>query len=146
MAKRKILVVEDEPAITKVVRKRLELGGYDVVTAADGAEGIAKTLRERPDLIISDIMMPTMDGYTFIKQLRAEPSVAHTPVIVLTAKPKMQDLFFFQGVQTVDYIVKPFDADDVLQKIAQLLARVESHLRRPGSPGRPATPPSPPPA
>ena len=67
MAKKKILVVDDEPSVLKVLRRRLESKGYDVITAEDGLEGLEKASEQRPDLIISDIMMPTMDGYTFIK-------------------------------------------------------------------------------
>ena len=128
MEKKKILLVEDEPSIVKVVKRRLELQGYEVFTAPDGAEGLEAARRERPDLIISDIMMPKMDGYTMIKALRADPATARLPIIILTAKPKMQDLFFFEGVRDMDYIVKPFQTDEMLQKVEQLLARVHTYL------------------
>jgi DNA-binding response OmpR family regulator len=128
MTKRKILVVDDEEDIIMTLTRRLEANNYEVITARDGAEGLEKTLNEKPDLIISDIMMPQMDGYTFIKKLRAERFAAHIPVIILTAKEKMQDLFLFQGVKDCDYLVKPFEAANLLQKIEQLLERVRTYV------------------
>ena len=131
MPEKKILLVDDEPSIVKIVRKRLEQHHYEVTTAADGLEGLERALADRPDLIITDIMMPTMDGYTFLKKLRAKPQLASIPVIILTAKEKMEDLFLFEGIQTCDYIVKPFESEVLLEKIVQLLQRVENHLNKP---------------
>ena len=128
MAKKKILVVDDEPSVLKVLKRRLESKNYDVLTAEDGLDGLEKALEGKPDLIISDIMMPTMDGYTFIKKLKAKPGLARIPVIILTAKEKMQDLFLFEGIKGCDYIVKPFETEELLNKISQLLQRVEEHL------------------
>ena len=133
MAQKKILVVDDEPSVLKVLKRRLESKNYDVITAEDGLEGLEKALESKPDLIISDIMMPTMDGYTFIKKLKAKPGFSRIPVIILTAKEKMQDLFLFEGIKECDYIVKPFETEELLNKIVQLLQRVDEHLG-PGSP------------
>ena len=131
MAGKKILLVDDEPSVIKVVKRRLETQGYTVVVAADGVEGLEKAMAETPDLIISDVMMPDLDGYSMIKALRAKPQFAKTPVIVLTAKDKLQDLFHFEGVADMDYIVKPFETEVLLEKIAQLMKRVQSHLTPP---------------
>ena len=128
MAQKKILVVDDEPSVLKVLKRRLESKHYDVITAEDGLEGLEKALEGKPDLIISDIMMPTMDGYTFIKKLKAKPGFSRIPVIILTAKEKMQDLFLFEGIKECDYIVKPFETEELLNKIVQLLHRVDEHL------------------
>ena len=128
MAKKKILVVDDEPSVLKVLKRRLESKNYDVITAEDGLEGLEKALEQRPDLVISDIMMPTMDGYTFIKKLKAKPGLSRVPILILTAKEKMQDLFLFEGIKACDYIVKPFETEDLLNKITQLLQRVDEHL------------------
>jgi two-component system alkaline phosphatase synthesis response regulator PhoP len=135
MAK-KILVVEDEPSIIKILTRRLQTSEYEVITAFDGAEGLEKALKERPDLIISDIMMPRMDGYTFVKQLREDSYGAKIPVLILTAKEKLHDLFFFQGVRHCDYIVKPFETEELLKKISELLERVKAYLE-PGSSPQP---------
>jgi DNA-binding response OmpR family regulator len=138
MAKKKILLVDDEPSVLKIVTRRLELNHYEVITATDGLEGLDRAMTDKPDLIISDIMMPNMDGYTFIRKVRSQPALARTPVIILTAKDRMQDLFLFQGVKDCDYIVKPFESDHLLQKISELLARVDGYL----GPGA-STPPPP---
>ena len=130
MAKKKILLVDDEPSILKTLQKRLE-PHYDVVTATDGLEGIERALQARPDLIITDVMMPTMDGFTFLRKLRDKPQLSGIPVIVLTARDQMQDLFILEGIKSADYIVKPFDSALLLNKIAQLLERVQKHLDLP---------------
>ena len=134
MAKKKILVVDDEPTVLKVLRRRLESKDYEVITAQDGLEGLEKALEQRPDLVISDIMMPTMDGYTFIKKLKAKPEFSRIPIIILTAKEKMQDLFLFEGIKECDYVVKPFESEELLQKIAHLLSRVDEYLGSGGAP------------
>ena len=128
MSRKKILLVDDEPSVLKTVTRRLQMNQYDVITASDGLEGLDRAMVDKPDLIISDVMMPNMDGYTFVNKLRSKPNLAHIPVIILTAKDKMQDLFLFQGIKHYDYIVKPFESDELLQKITQLLARVETYL------------------
>ena len=141
MARKKILLVDDEVALLKTIRRRLELNNYEVVEALDGVEGLAKALSEKPDLIISDIMMPKMDGYTFIRKLRQDPSVAGTPVIILTAKPRMKDLFVFEGVKECDYIVKPFRSEELLKKIEQLLLqRIQTHFGPGDATDRPNVP------
>ena len=135
MSKKRILVVEDEASVIKILTRRLETSGYEVLAAFDGAEGLEKALSEKPDLIVSDIMMPKMDGYTFIKKLRANPAGVHIPVIILTAKDKMQDLFLFQGVKDCDYLVKPFESEELLDRIAKLLQRVQTYLPPESQPG-----------
>lgn len=102
-----------------------------MVTATDGLDGLERALAIRPDLIITDIMMPGMDGFTFLRKLREKSQLSGIPVIVLTAKDKMEDLFLLEGIKTCDYIVKPFESDLLLSKIAQLLERVQKHLDLP---------------
>lgn len=118
MAK-KILVIDDEPHIIKVVTSRLEANGYEVITANDGDAGLEKLKSEGADLIIMDVMMPKMDGYTFVKKIRADDSIPEVPVIVLTAKEKMKELFEIEGIK--DYIVKPFEAKELLEKVNKYL-------------------------
>ena len=128
MANKKILLVDDEPSVLKMLSRRLQANHYDVVTASDGVQALDILPTVKPDLIISDIMMPNMDGYTFITKLRNQPAMANIPVIILTAKDKMQDLFLFQGVRACDYVVKPFETEELLQKITLLLDRVQTYL------------------
>ena len=127
-SKTRILLVDDEASVLKVVKRRLETVGYDVSTAMDGQEGLQKAVTEKPDLIITDIMMPVMDGYTMVTKLRAEPTCARIPVIVLSAKDQMKDLFLFKGIKDCDYIVKPFISEELLTHIEKLLARVQTYL------------------
>jgi DNA-binding response OmpR family regulator len=131
MAKKRILVVEDEASILKILSRRLEASNYEVSAALDGQEGLQKALADPPDLIISDVMMPNMDGYTFIKKLRTDPRGAKIPVIILTAKEHLQDLFYFEGVPDCDYVVKPFQSEELLARIAKVLDRVQTHLQGP---------------
>ena len=114
MAK-KILVIDDEPTIVKVVESRLKANGYEVVCAYDGQEGLQKVASQSPDLIIVDIGMPKVDGYTFVKEVRAKESTSKTPIIVLTARDKMRDLFEMEGVK--DYLAKPFKAEELLERV-----------------------------
>ncbi len=118
MAK-KILVIDDEAGVLKLIATRLEANKFVVVTAVDGAEGLEVAKREKPDLIILDIQMPKMDGYSFVRELKKISDLQSIPIIVFTAKDKMQDLFKVEGIK--DYIVKPFDAE-------VLLAAIKKHL------------------
>ncbi len=114
---KKILIIDDEPHIVKMVESRLKMNDYEVVSAFNGREGLNKVHDETPDLIILDVMMPKMDGYTFVRELKKEKN--ETPVIVLTAKTGMADLFEMEGV--VAYIQKPFETEDLLKIISRAL-------------------------
>jgi len=119
MMQEKILVVEDTVLIAELVKKKLELSGYEVITARDGSEGLAKISKERPNLVLLDIKMEGMDGYTMLKKMKKDVSIKDTPVIVLTAYGEMKDLFAMEGVK--DYILKPFDEKDFLSRISKAL-------------------------
>ena len=114
----KILVVEDDAAISRVLQLELQHEGYDVDTARDGLEGLEKALKE-PDLVILDLMLPRMDGLEVCKRLRAKSRV---PVIMLTAKDRVPDKVAGLDLGADDYLTKPFSTDE-------LLARVRARLR-----------------
>lgn len=116
---KKILVVDDEPVIVKVVKSRLEANDYEVITAYNGEEALEKTEREMPDLIILDILMPNMNGYEFAKRVETNKSTKHIPIIVLTAKDKIPNLFEIEGIK--DHILKPFKAEDLLRRVEKYL-------------------------
>ena len=118
MAK-KIFVIDDEPDIRDLVRSRLESNHFDVVLASDGQEGIENVRVERPDLIIVDVMMPRMDGFTFILELKRMKDCRDIPVIILTVKEKLDELFKVEGVH--DYVTKPFDSDKLMEKVRKYL-------------------------
>ena len=120
--KKRILVVDDEPELVKALKIRLENEGFEVITAQDGEEGIKKAQEQNPDLIVLDIMMPKMDGFTTLKALKKaymDRNITLPAVIILTAKDRMQGLFSMEGVK--DYIIKPFHFGELLERIKKLL-------------------------
>jgi len=119
MARGKIMIIDDEPALVEMVKARLEAADYSVVSASNGEEGLVRIRDEKPDLVLLDILMPKKDGYSFVREQKRDDSIKHIPVIVLTAKPEMRELFAIEGV--TDYIVKPFDD-------GALLNMIEKHL------------------
>jgi DNA-binding response OmpR family regulator len=118
MAK-KVLLIDDDPTLVKVVKPYLESHDYVVSIASDGEEGIQKTQKERPDLIVLDVQMPRMNGYTFIFELKKVSGMKAVPIIVLTAKEGMAEIFKVEGVK--DYITKPFKPEVLLTAIKKYL-------------------------
>jgi CheY-like chemotaxis protein len=121
MAKKKILVVDDEVELVELVKLRLEANGYEVVMANSGLEGLSKASSESPNLIVLDIGMAEMDGYTVLQKLKEDEKTKDIPVIMLTAYAKMQSLFEMEGIS--DYIVKPFDPQDFLARVDKVLKK-----------------------
>ena len=93
MANKKILAVDDEKHIVRLVQVNLERHGYTVVTAFDGKEALEKVAAEKPDLIVLDVMMPYLDGFEVLKELKKDPDTRGIPVIMLTAKAQDADVF-----------------------------------------------------
>ena len=118
--RRAVLVVDDDPRMSRLLRLNLERAGYRVVTAANGAEALEMADLEGPDLIVLDVMMPVMDGFTCLQRLREFSTV---PVILLTAKGEEKDKVHGLDLGADDYLTKPFGP-------AELLARVRAALRR----------------
>jgi CheY-like chemotaxis protein len=114
-----ILVVDDEPAIRYTLSDVLEDAGYRVVTACDGAEALRVVSRERPDAILLDLMMPVMDGWTFLVHCEVEPACAGIPIVIMSAS---QNLTSAQPTAPVRAVLpKPFDLDDLITLIADLV-------------------------
>ena len=124
MSKR-LLIVDDEPKLLRAVAVDLQGEGYDVATARSGAEALVSVAQRLPDLIVSDIRMPGMDGYELARRLRQNQSTALIPVVFLTAKDQTKDRIegFRTGVDA--YLTKPFEPDELLAVIASILTRVE---------------------
>ncbi|MCL6520157.1 MAG: response regulator [Armatimonadota bacterium] len=122
---RKILAVDDEKHIVRLVQVNLERQGYEVVTASDGKEALQKVEEERPDLVILDVMMPYMDGFEVLQNLRRNPSTRDIPVIMLTAKA--QDADVFRGWQSgVDcYLTKPFNPMELISFVKRIFKSME---------------------
>ncbi len=113
----KILVVDDEENIRKLVHYNLILDGYDVIMAVDGKEGLEKAIQEKPDLILLDIMMPEMDGLEVCSRLKKNPETRDIPIFMLSAKGQMQDLEDAFEMGADNYITKPFDVDKLSEII-----------------------------
>ena len=120
MDKKKILIVDDEKNIVDIIAFNLKKEGYDVITAGNGEEGVAKTFAEEPDLILLDIMMPKMDGYEACRKIREKK---HTPIIMLTARAEEVDKVLGLEMGADDYVTKPFG-------VRELMARVKANLRK----------------
>jgi DNA-binding NarL/FixJ family response regulator len=119
----KILIVEDEPQMRRNMQIILRHEGFAVVTAANGAEGIALARVEKPDLILCDVMMPEVDGYGVLGALRAERATQAIPFIFLTAKGETSDVRAGMNLGADDYLAKPVTVDDLLAAIRARLAR-----------------------
>jgi two-component system alkaline phosphatase synthesis response regulator PhoP len=125
MAKqRRVLLVDDEPSIIKTVGKRLELAGYEVLTALDGQDGLAKAKVGRPDVIILDLMMPKLSGFEVCNALKADPAYKHIPIIIFTGKGQEMDERLCRELGAEAYISKPHDATTLLEQIEALLSHV----------------------
>jgi two-component system alkaline phosphatase synthesis response regulator PhoP len=119
----KILVVDDEPSIVRLVKSYLEAEGYQVLTASDGATGLKSALANKPDLVVLDIMLPGMDGLEVLSRLREESSVY---VILLTAKTEEMDKVVGLSVGADDYVSKPFSPRELTARVKAALRRIQT--------------------
>lgn len=122
----KILVVDDDLAILELLKINLELLGHDVFTAPDGIKGFALAKQELPDLVVLDVMMPQVDGFTVANRIRNNESTKDTPILMLTALGMMKDkkVGFDAGVD--DYLTKPFDLEELQLRVRALLRRTNT--------------------
>jgi signal transduction histidine kinase len=122
-----ILVVEDDVHLMEGIREILELDDYNVLTASSGVEGleVLRNAPRQPDIIVSDIMMPKMDGYQFFEAVRSEPAWLTIPFIFLTAKGEKSDIRLGKSMGVDDYLTKPFSAEDLLVAVSAKLTRTE---------------------
>jgi len=129
----KVLIVEDEPGLLEGLAHNFKFEGYEVVTAADGKEGLKLALKERPDLIVLDLMLPEKDGFDVLREYRQRN--ATSPVLILTARSLESDLIQGFDLGADDYLTKPFS-------VAELMARARALLKRaPQTEGGEALPP-----
>jgi DNA-binding response OmpR family regulator len=118
---KKILLVDDEPEILEISRDYLKASAFEVVTANDGRQGLAAARREKPDLIVMDVMMPEMDGLELCKSIRRESNV---PIIMLTARVEETDKLIGLEIGADDYITKPFSPRELVARVKVVLRRV----------------------
>jgi len=121
MAAMKVLIVDDEPDVRDALRRSLSFEGYDTELAVDGFDAVEKAAASEPDLILLDVLMPRMDGLTAARRLRA--SGLRTPILMLTARDTVGDRVTGLDAGADDYLVKPFELDELLARIRALLRR-----------------------
>ena len=119
----KILVVDDEPEAVELVEFNLKQAGYEVISAADGAEALTKSRAKKPNLIVLDLMLPEMSGLEVCKTLRRDPATAGIPIIMLTAKAAEIDRVLGLELGADDYITKPFSPRELVLRVKKILSR-----------------------
>src|SRR5450432_1707513 len=135
--KGRVLVVEDDPGIRANVLELLTEEGFEVVSAGDGADGIALAKARVPDLVVCDITLPKLDGYAVLKAIRDDAAIASTPFIFLTAKAERNDVRAGMSLGADDYLTKPFSSSELLdavhirmRRVSELIARGRAALER----------------
>jgi two-component system alkaline phosphatase synthesis response regulator PhoP len=122
MPKQRILVVDDDREVVRLMRAYLEQAGYEVLAASDGETAVHTLRREKPDLVLLDLMLPDRDGYDITRLVRADPTLAHIPIIMLTARIEDTDKIIGLEIGADDYVTKPYNPREVV-------ARVRARLR-----------------
>ena len=120
MPVKKILVVDDSPTERHVISELLVRSGYQVITAENGEEGVEKARREKPDLILMDVVMPGLNGYQATRTLTRDETTKHIPIIVCTSKGQETDKIWGLRQGAVDYLVKPLNPEELLKRVAAL--------------------------
>lgn len=117
MEKKKILIVDDERELIEQIRTRLEYVGHEVTCATDGFQALEMVRSVQPNLILLDVVMPKMNGYQVCRELKGTVETKSIPIILLTAKAQESDKFWGKETGANDYITKPFEMEDLIQKI-----------------------------
>jgi DNA-binding response OmpR family regulator len=118
-----VLVVDDDPVILKLLEVNFQMEGFAVLTAGDGEEGVERARAERPAVIVSDIMMPKLDGLGLVQRLKSDPDTAGIPVILLSAKAQASDVQKGLEMGADDYITKPFEPLELVERVNKLLSQ-----------------------
>lgn len=136
-APKRLLVVDDDPNLVLLVKDYLEFRGYEVVAASNGLEALEVMRRLTPDLIICDVMMPEMDGYTFVQTLRSDRATDWIPVIFLSARGQTADRVRGLNTGADAYLVKPFEPEELVAQVEATLKHTERLLQMQGAPVQP---------
>lgn len=129
----KVLVIDDEENIIEFIRLGLRYEGFQVESASDGEQGVTAAQRINPDLVILDVMMPGIDGLEVCRRLRANPTTRDVPILMLTAKDEVRDRIIGLKTGADDYLTKPFDFDELLERIRAILRRSRAKATTTGS-------------
>ncbi|NLE65753.1 MAG: response regulator [Elusimicrobia bacterium] len=118
---KRILLIDDDPGVMSLLKKPLEAAGYRVDMSGNGAEGLESARLQRPDIVLVDVVMPKMDGFSFVREMRSDDALKKTPIIVITAKTDLDDLFRAEGVEA--FLKKPISIEEVLGRVEMLIGR-----------------------
>ena len=127
MQRHNVLVIEDDPDILELIKYNLEKNGFNVCTAMNGEDGIAKAQENLPEIILLDIMLPTIDGLEVCKNLRQSETTIKIPIIMLTAKGEESDIVIGLELGADDYVTKPFSPNELVARIKAILRRNKIH-------------------
>ncbi len=117
----RVLVVDDDPVILKLLQVNFEMEGFDVVTATDGVDGLRAARDERPDVVVSDVMMPRMNGLELVAALSADDRTGAIPVMLLSARAQATDIAAGLDAGARDYVTKPFEPLELVDRVHKLL-------------------------
>jgi DNA-binding response OmpR family regulator len=132
----RVLVIDDDPVILELLRINFEIEGFEVISACDGVEGLERAGADSPDVVLSDIMMPRLDGLQLLTRLKGDPATADLPVVLLSAKAQTAEVERGMALGADDYVTTPFDPLELLDRVHAALQRGP---RRGGNPHRPGT-------
>lgn len=132
---RRLLLIDDDPNLILLVKDYLEFRGYEVVTAENGREALEVLEQDLPDMIICDVMMPEMDGYSLVKHVRENPRTSWIPVLFLSAKGQSQDRVKGLNTGADVYMVKPFEPEELVAQVESSLKQAARIAERPGKGG-----------
>jgi len=123
MNPKKILVVDDEVDLVKTIQFALEAEGYKVLVSYNGEDALSQSRKENPDLILLDLMLPKLDGYKVCRLLKFDERYKHIPILMLTAKTQQKDRLLGMETGADEYITKPFDMEELMEKIKAYLSK-----------------------
>ena len=123
MAEASVLIVDDDPVVRRMLQLSFESEGFDVLTAGDGFEGLEAMRSGKPNVVVLDIMMPKLDGMKVMRELQSDDNLRGTPVILLSAKATSLDIELGLKAGAADYVTKPCDPIDLVDRVRSLLAK-----------------------
>jgi len=123
MGQKKILVVDDEADLVETVRFPLEMEGFNVLVSYNGEDALNQARKEKPDLILLDLMLPKLDGYKVCRLLKFDEKYKHIPILMLTAKTQEKDKILGKETGADEYITKPFDIDELMKRVKAYLQK-----------------------
>jgi DNA-binding response OmpR family regulator len=118
-----VLLVDDDPVILRLLEVNFEIEGFAVRTAGDGQEGFDVAKAEQPDVVVSDVMMPRMNGLQLVAALKADDATKAIPVLLLSAKAQVHDIRAGLDAGADDYVTKPFEPSDLVERVTKLLTQ-----------------------